>query len=295
MSYRFARMTIGRLYHVIHIVDDLDAAQAFYGSVFPLETYTDHEWSDFDKRLASLSILTDNFVIEVIEPSRAEEHRDVSLPKFAHRFGCRLHSMAWFSDDVPALAERFRAAGIRVLDGGYGTIFTHPKDTFGQLQFQTGPPEVPVPDPRLVPGWAPSPATLEHPLGLVRASHVTTMASDLDAATKLYEGPLAGELVHEHADEDARHAYFLVGTDTIVDLAEPRRSGTALHEDLERNGQLPHSFTMLVRDLDEARRHLADVGVHVVDVDETTVLIDPAASFGARIALTDEPLPGDPR
>ena len=32
-----------------------------------------------------------------------------------------------------------------MIDGGYGTIFTHPKDTFGQLQFQTGPPEVPVP------------------------------------------------------------------------------------------------------------------------------------------------------
>jgi catechol 2,3-dioxygenase-like lactoylglutathione lyase family enzyme len=288
-------MTIGRLYHLIHIVDDLDAAQAFYGSVFPLETYTDHEWSDFDKRLASLSIVTENFVIEVIQPSRAEEDRDVSLPKFAHRFGSRLHSMAWYSDDVPALAERFRAAGIRVLDGGYGTIFTHPKDTFGQLQFQTGPPEVPVPDPRLVPGWTPSPASLEHPLGLVRASHVTTMVSDLDAATKLYEGPLDAQLVHEQADDDARHAYFLVGTDTIVDLAEPLRPGTALHDDLERNGQLPHSFTMLVRDLDDARRHLAHVGVPVVEVDASTVVLDPGASFGARIALTGTPLPGDLR
>jgi catechol 2,3-dioxygenase-like lactoylglutathione lyase family enzyme len=263
--------------------------------VFLLEVYTDHEWSDFDKRLASLSILTDNFVIEVIEPSRAEEDRDVSLPKFAHRFGSRLHSMAWYSDDVPALADRFRAAGIRVLDGGYGTIFTHPKDTFGQLQFQTGPPEVPVPDPRLASGWTLSPASVEHPLGLVRASHVTTLVGDLEAATKLYEGPLDAQLVHEQVDDDARHAYLLVGTDTIVDLAEPRRAGTALHDDLERNGQLPHSFTMLVRDLDDARRHLARVGVPVVEVDEATVLIDPAASFGARIALTGAPLPGDPR
>ncbi len=194
MFYRFA-MAIGRLYHVIHIVDDLDVAQSFYGSVFPLETYTDHEWSDTDKRLASLSIITDNFVIELIQPSHAEEDLQVSLPKFAHKFGSRLHSMAWFSDDVPALATRFEAAGIRVLGGGYGTIFTHPKDTFGQLQFQTGPPEVPVPDPRLVPGWA-STANREHPLGLVRASHVTTMVSDLDAAANLYRGPLDGQLLH---------------------------------------------------------------------------------------------------
>jgi catechol 2,3-dioxygenase-like lactoylglutathione lyase family enzyme len=288
-------MTIGRLYHVIHIVDDLDAAQAFYGSVFPLETYTDHEWSDYDKRLASLSILTDNFVIEIIQPSRAEEDLGFSLPKFATRFGSRLHSMAWFSPDVPGLAERFEAAGIRVLSGGYGTIFTHPKDTFGQLQFQAGPPEVPVPDPRLVVGWTPSRASVEHPLGLVRASHITTMVSDLDAATKLYEGALAGRLLHEHAADDAHHAYFLVGTDTIVDLAQPVRAGTALHDDLERNGQLPHSFTMLVRDLDDARRHLASVDVPVVEVDDSTVLIDPAVSFGARIAVTSEPVPGDPR
>jgi catechol 2,3-dioxygenase-like lactoylglutathione lyase family enzyme len=288
-------MTIGRLYHVIHIVDDLDAAQSFYGSVFPLETYTDHEWSDYDKRLASLSIITDNFVVEVIQPSRAEEDLEFSLPKFATRFGSRLHSMAWYSDDVPALAGRFRAAGIRVLDGGYGTIFTHPKDTFGQLQFQTGPPEVPVPDPRLVPGWTLSSASVEHPLGLLRASQVTTMVSDLDAATKVYEGPLDGRLLDEHEDDDARHAYFLVGTDTIVDLAEPVRAGTALYDDLERNGQLPHSFTMLVRDLDAAHRHLAEAGVPTVGVDESTVLIDPSVSFGARIALTSEPVPGDPR
>jgi catechol 2,3-dioxygenase-like lactoylglutathione lyase family enzyme len=288
-------MTIGRLYHVIHIVDDLDAAQAFYGSVFPLETYTDHEWSDHDKRLASLSILTDNFVIEVIEPSRAEEDLEVSLPKFAHRFGSRLHSMAWYSDDVAALAERFQAAGIRVLGGGYGTIFTHPKDTFGQLQFQTGPPEVPVPDPRLGAGWTLSTASVEHPLGLVRASHVTTMVSDLDAAMKLYEGPLDARLVHEQADDDARHAYFLVGSDTIVDIAQPVREGTALHDDLERNGQLPHSFTMLVRDLGDACRHLASADVPIVQVDASTVLIDPAVSFGARIALTSTPIPGDPR
>jgi catechol 2,3-dioxygenase-like lactoylglutathione lyase family enzyme len=288
-------MTIGRLYHLIHIVDDLDAAQSFYGSVFPLETYTDHEWSDYDKRLASLSIITDNFVIEVIQPSRAEEDRDVALPKFGHRFGSRLHSMAWYSDDVPGLAERFRAAGIRVLDGGYGTIFTHPKDTFGQLQFQTGPPEVAVPDPRLVAGWTLSTESIEHPLGLLRASHVTTMVSDLDAATKLYDGPLAGQLLHERADDDARHAYFLVGTDTIVDVAQPVRDGTALADDLERAGQLPHSFTMLVRDLDAARRHLASVDVPVVELDTTTVLVDPAVSYGARIELTSEPVPGDPR
>jgi hypothetical protein len=52
---------------------------------------------------------------------------------------------------------------------------------------------------------------------------------------------------------------------------------------------------MLVRDLEVARRHLASVGVPELEVDASTVLIDPAATFGARIALTSEPVPGDPR
>jgi hypothetical protein len=112
---------------------------------------------------------------------------------------------------------------------------------------------------------------------------------------KLYEGPLDGQLLHEHDDDDARHAFFLVGTDTVVDLAQPVRAGTALHDDLDRNGQLPHSFTLLVRDLDAARAHLASVDVPVVDVDTSTALIDPAVSLGARIALTSTPVPGDAR
>ncbi len=182
-----------------------------------------------------------------------------------------------------------------MLGGGYGTIFTHPKDTFGQLQFQTGPPEVPVPDPRLVPGWSPAATSAEHPLGLVRASHVTTMVRDLEAAMALYGGPLGGRLVHEAADDVARHAFFLVGTDTIVDVAQPLREGTRLHDDLARNGELPHSVTFLVRDLDAACRHLEQADVPVIEPEATSVLIDPEVSLGAVVRLTSTPVPGDPR
>jgi hypothetical protein len=294
MFYR-RYMTIGRLYHVIHVVDDLATAEKLYGSVFPYETYTYREWSDHDKRLASLSVLAENFVIELIEPSGADEDQHLALPKFGRRFGSHLHSMAWFADELPALADRFSAADIRVLGGQYGTIFTHPKDTFGQLQFQTGPPDVPVPDPRLVAGWSLSPANREHPLGLVRASHITTMVTDLEAAVKLYLGPLDGQLLHQADDADARRAFVLVGTDTVVELAQPVRTGTALHDDLERNGQLPHSVTFLVRDLGAAQAHLDNIGVSAVEVDGGTLLLDPVETLGARLLLTDGAVPGDPR
>ncbi len=176
-------MSVQRLFHVIHIVDDLAAAESFYGAVFPLEGFSARHYSDTDKRWASLWLIGENFVIELMEPSHDPADRQASIPRFHERFGQHLHSIAWYSDDVPELGQHLRADGIRVIDGGYGTIFTHPKDTFGQLQFQTGPPEVPVPDPRFDTDWARAPESIRHPVTLIRASHITTLVADLDRAT----------------------------------------------------------------------------------------------------------------
>jgi hypothetical protein len=121
------------------------------------------------------------------------------------------------------------------------------------------------------------------------------MVADLEAALKLYLGPLDGQLLQQADDADARRAFVLVGTDTVVELAKPVGAGTALHDDLERNGQLPHSVTFLVRDVGAARVHLNAVGVGAVDVDGGTLLLDPSATLGARLLLTDAALPGDPR
>ena len=101
-------MSVQRLFHVIHIVDDLAAAEKFYGAAFPLERFSARHYSDTDKRWASLWLIGDNFVIELMEPSHDPDDRQASIPKFHERFGQHLHSLAWYSDDVPGLAQRFR-------------------------------------------------------------------------------------------------------------------------------------------------------------------------------------------
>ncbi len=288
-------MSVQRLFHVIHIVDDLAAAEKFYGTAFPLERFSARHYSDTDKRWASLWLIGDNFVIELMEPSHDPDDRQASIPKFHERFGQHLHSLAWYCDDVPELAQRLRADGIRVIDGGYGTIFTHPKDTFGQLQFQTGPPEVPVPDPRFDADWARSRESVRHPMTLLRASHITTLVSDLDRAQSLYESSFGARTLFEGTDSIARRAFMFIGTETIVELAEPSDTDSPLTRDLRENGQLPHSFSFLVADLSAAAAHLKSVGVAVQDVGPASLRVDPAATLGAVIELTDVPIPGDPR
>ena len=142
-----------------------------------------------------------------------------------------------------------------MIDGGYGTIFTHPKDTFGQLQFQTGPPEVPVPDPRFDPGWARSPESVRHPMTLLRASHITTLVSDLDRAKSLYESSFGACTLFEGIDSIARRGFMFIGTETIVELAEPSDTDSRVARVIcSANGQLPHSFCFLRRRSRRRRR-----------------------------------------
>jgi hypothetical protein len=91
-----------------------------------------------------------DFMIEVIEPSKVPEDQQAPLPRFRNRFGQHFHSLAWYVDvpDQRPLFDRLRAAGVRIAKPGGGmfddgddvvignTIFTHPKDTFGQIQFE---------------------------------------------------------------------------------------------------------------------------------------------------------------
>ena len=90
-----------------------------------------------------------DFMIEVIEPSKEPEDQQAPLPKFRGRFGQHFHSLAWYVDepDLTPLFNRLRMNGVRIAKPGGGmfpdgddvdpgnTIFTHPKDTFGQIEF----------------------------------------------------------------------------------------------------------------------------------------------------------------
>ena len=293
-------MPIRELFHFMQIVDDFDAAQRFYDSLVAPETYMAKSWSDFDKRWASLGVVGPDFVLEIMEPSTVPADQGSPLPKFRNRHGQHWHSFSWYVDpgDMGALIERLRGYGVRVITPYPGeealpsTIFTHPKDTFGQLEFQSfsgggG-------DPRFTPGFSPQ-RWAEGPLGLRRTSHLTTIVSDLERAQDLYVKCLHADAFHNSSGADRDSVFVAVGTDTVIELARPLKSDSALGRDLHDHGELPHAATFSVVDLDAVIRHVEGLGLTAERQGDETITLGPDQAFGAVISFTTARIPNDPR
>ncbi|MFI5046530.1 MAG: VOC family protein [Acidimicrobiia bacterium] len=299
-------MAVRELFHIMAIVDDLDAAQRLVDELFDPSTMMEKSWSDFDKRWATISLMGSDFSFELMEPSTAEEDAGAPLVKFGTRFGSHLHSLAWYvdRDELSALAGRLIDHGVRVVDPRGGllardglddlppTLFTHGRDTFGQLEFQ-----VPgsMRDPRLEDDWSDDRRRTGHPLGLLRLDHTTVLVHDLNRGKALFAGVLEGELVHEREDDDAAHAFVLVGTNTMVELLSPTRDDSRWGIELAKNGELPNALTLLVRDLDAAQRHVEGCGVRIEERTPDTFAADPSTTFGTTFSFTTARIPGDPR
>ena len=118
--------------------------------------------------MGSLLVIGDA-VIEAMSPSAEQQATTMPIGRFHAKFGRHWHSVAWFCDDVTSVRDRLVSANIRVnLPAGStpgapleGDIYSHPKDTFTQLEFYQpqavyGGPYGPGPfkDPRFVHGWS---------------------------------------------------------------------------------------------------------------------------------------------
>jgi hypothetical protein len=86
-----------------------------------------------------------------------------------------------------------------------------------------------------------------------------------------------------------------MGLDTVVEFAQPLVSGTLLADDLAEHGQLPHSVTFRVRDLEAVERHVEAVGIRVGDRRADTLTLDPRDCHYAVFSFTTQSLPDDPR
>jgi len=297
---------IGKFFHLIHVVDDLDAADEFYDRVFARQRFMTRQWGELEKRWATLGLIGD-FMMETIEASSDPSDAAMPLSRFHARFGQHLHSLSWYVDDDDriALYRRLREKGIRVARPGGGlfegedevgaTLFTHPKDTHGLLEFQALDERWGTYDPRFGEGWSDGFWRSQHPLGIDAPSHLTTAVADLDRARAVYADALGGQVFHEATTDAARSAFVLMGVDTVVELAEPRRPDSPLGSDLAANGELPHSVTWRVLDLGTVERHLEKAGVGVGARTADTLTIDPADAFGAVLSFTTGRIPGDPR
>jgi catechol 2,3-dioxygenase-like lactoylglutathione lyase family enzyme len=293
-------------FHIMAIVDDIDAGQALVDRLFDPVVMMPKSWSPFDKRWATISVIGSDFVLELMEPSHADEDAGAPLVKFKARFGAHLHSLSWYVDptDQRALAAGLMEHGVRVVDPTSTpittdrldelpwTFFTHGRDTFGQLEFQV--PGL-MPDPRTADDWSDDRWRVDHPLGIQRLDHTTILVRDVDRGTALFADVLDGVRVHASEDDDARRAYVLVGKDTMVELLSPKQDASRWGLELAKNGELPNAFSLLVRDLDAARRHVESCGVRVDEPAAASFTTDPSTTFGVPFEFTTARIPGDPR
>lgn len=291
---------IGRFYHAIHMVSDLDRADDWYDRVFAVERfYKGH--LPVEKRDASLVVIAD-FVMEPMMSSRLPGAQETPVGRFYARFGQHLHSLAWYVEDLPALYARLRSAGVRVTGPGGGgmesgafpgSLYTHPRDSHGAIEFVEAETVGGLEDPRFRPGFSTSFWSDGHPLGVERAAYLTVVVRDLEPAVAFYADVLGGEVVRRGRGADATDSVFVrVGEDSVIELARPDDERCRAGRDLARNGEILHSVTFKVRDLDAAREHLEQHGVRVAERQSGDLVLDPDDCFGAVLRLTEDGAPG---
>lgn len=299
-----ARARLGKMFHLTPLVDDLGDAEFFFNSVFSpmcmMRNYSAH-WH----RHAAIYIIAETSIepMQCLPPGPGQEA--TSWFRYADKFGPRVHNLAFYVDDLDDLGRRLEAAGVRITDAGSGnTVFCHPKDTPGMLEFHPAEGLWEDMDPRLRPEW---PAFRDafwaqhHPLGLQRTSHVTVVVDDLPAAEKFYVDVLdAVPLLEQDATvPGATSRYVVVGEDSIVELLAPGDGDSVAARDLARVGPSVTGVSFTVKDLPAAAEwlegRLADTVVEVAEVTGHDVRLDVATTWGCEYRFTDRVLTGDPR
>jgi hypothetical protein len=305
-------VSIGKLFHVAHLAEDLPLLDAWYDRVFaPVRGVMDGHYAPGLERMGSLLVIGDG-MIEAMAPSAAVETPTLPIGRFHAKFGRHWHSVAWYCDDVGLVWDSLVARGVRVVTPAAagearpreGAIYTHAKDTFTQLEFfqpsvASGGPHGPGPfkDPRFEPGWAERWRSSPNPLGIERMASVTIVVTDLDRATEAYREGVGATLLWEGTSllTGCRSAYVGVGPETVVELALPTEPDGLAGRELAAHGPICHAVTFSVVDLDRVVEHLGRVGVAILARDDTTILADPADTFGAPFRFTSWRVPGDPR
>src|ERR1700723_2041297 len=92
---------IGKLFHLTHLVTDLDAADRWYDKVFSAQRYY-RGYMKARLRDASLVCVGD-LVLEPIQVAKVPGAEKSPVGKFYARFGQRFHSIAWYVDQAAGL------------------------------------------------------------------------------------------------------------------------------------------------------------------------------------------------
>lgn len=287
-------IAIGKQWHVNHIVDDYRTATQWYREVFgAVDIFTD-EWLDPEKRWASMVAIAD-LAVDVMEPT--PEGADLPLGKFLARFGRHFHASAYFVDSPPTeIFDALTALGVRcfglagagrevMVEKPMSPVFTHPRDTAGQLEFmpfsrsRPGPLGVPGrwEDPRFVDGWS-TESWRMHPLAIT-GWRVGVVVRDLDRASDIYRA-LGADVVAKDAGKDAERCRLRLGANTTVELIKPHSGDSVAGRDLAGNGEIMHSCIFETSDLAAAEAHLRAHDVVISERDGDRLVTDPASCHG---------------
>ena len=295
-----ARARIGKLFHLTPLVDDLGDAEYFFDSVFSplcmMRNYSSH-WH----RHAAIYVIAETSIepMHCLAPEPGQEA--TSWFRYAEKYGPRVHNMAFYVDDLDDLGQRLEAAGVRVTDADSGnTLFCHPKDTPGMLEFHPGDGLWLGRDPRFRPEWNAFRDAFwgqHHPLGVLRVSHITVVVDDLPGAEKFYVDVLDGApLPDQEATVPGGIArYVAVGEDTILELLAPGDTDSVHARDLARVGPSVTGVTFTVRDVPQAASALEYHQEFLAGVAEHEIVFDVTKTWGCEYRLTDRVLSGDPR
>ncbi|MGA2411295.1 MAG: VOC family protein [Candidatus Binataceae bacterium] len=292
--------SIGKEFHLLHVVSDLDAVDEWYDRIFAVRRFV-RNYMKAAMRKASLVLIGD-FVMEPAQPVQKPGWEKSALGKFYSRYGQHFHSIAWYVDDLRQASIGLSEHKIRMFDmvGNPVTeavrgdaVWTHPQDTHAAFEFAIAPKY--FIDPRLQPGWSIEFPRDQHPLGIERASHITVLFRNLNDAHGVYAEALGGKLIHQENTSTKKSLFFAVGTDTVIEAAQPLSVSSPEGQDLERAGEGIFSVTFKTKDLNRAGEHLRSHQQRIEFDGANTLVINRDDSFGMVLGFTDRTIPNDPR
>jgi len=293
-------LKIGKEFHLLHVVSDLNAADEWYDRIFSVRRFV-RNYMKAAMRKASLVLIGD-FVMEPAQPVQKPGWEKSALGKFYGRYGQHFHSIAWYVDDLRQASLALDQHRIRMFDmvgnpvkeaTAGDAVWTHPQDTHAAFEFAVAPKF--FIDPRLQPGWSIEFPRDRHPLGIERASHITVLFRKLDDARDVYEKALGVTLIHQEDAPQRRSMYFAVGEDTVIEAAQPLSASSAEGQDLERAGEGIFSVTFKTKDLNRAAEHLRAHQQRIEFDGANTLTINRDDAFGMVIGFTDRKIPNDAR
>lgn len=289
---------IGKLFHLTHLVNDLDACDRWYDEVFAVNRF----YRGYEKaavRDASLIAIGD-VVMEPLSLAKVPDAEQSPIGKFKARFGQRFHSIAWYVEDVGELAAQFARHDIRMFNlvgnpvklplRPGSAIWTQPRQTHGLLEFA----EIPefTTDARLQPGWSPEFWRERHPLGIERASHITVLVKDPASALTLYRDVMRGTLVHEEVRAGQRKSAFIaVGDGTVIEVQQPLSADSPEARDLAQYGDSIYGVTFKTINLKKAIEFLRSKKQRIESESGDSIQLNKDDTFGMVVGFTERAIP----